>query len=169
MFSLFKKKKELSVRVRTFDAARYLAGMQIITDRHGYKRDVSQLQQEFYSKREALCERTAPRATMVLFGNEDSDGRFSYFIGDLVDSQAQEESFTVVELAPGDYAHITVGFKVPNDLALSVAKRKQQFYSQWLPESGYRVPDAVESIELYDRRSEIDLPSIDLVFPLVKA
>ena len=70
--------------------------------------------------------------------------------------------------APGDYAEIHVKFKVPNDLALSVARAKQYFMETWLPESGYQLRDNVESIELYDRRSNIRLPSIELIFPLQK-
>lgn len=167
MFS-FLKKKPVIVTVETYEASRYAAGLRTVTDRRGYKKDVQKLQKQFYEVRKTLRDRSNPSGTVVMFGNPDEEGRFSYFVGDLVDGPGQPEAASVVELAPGDYAEIHVKFKVPNDLALSVARAKHYFMETWLPASGYLLADGVESIEFYDQRSSIGLPSIELMFPLEK-
>ena len=167
MFSLFKK-KEIVVEVVPYEESRFAAGLQTVTERKTYKSDVRKLQNQFYGLREKLKDRSDPSGTLVVFRDPDAQGRFSYFAGDLVDTSAQPGDLTVVELAPGDYAEIHVKFKVPNDLALSVARAKHYFMETWLPASGYELRDDVESMELYDRRSNIRLPSIELIFPLQK-
>ena len=167
MFS-FLKKKQTIVAVETYKDSRYAAGLWIVTARRGYKKDVQELQKQFYEMRKTLRDRSDPSGTLVRFGNPDEKGCFSYFIGDLVDRPDQPEAASVVELAPGDYAEIHVKFKVPNDLALSVARAKHYFMETWLPASGYLLADGVESIEFYDQRSSIGLPSIELMFPLEK-
>ena len=78
----------------------------------------------------------------------------------------EDGAFTVVGLEPGAYAEIHVKFKTPNDLALSAARARCYFMETWLPASGYRLRGDVESMELYDQRSGIRLPSIELIFPL---
>ena len=165
MFSLFKK-KPVVVEVVPYEESRYVAGVQAMTERKTYKADVRKLQKHFYSLREKLKERSDPSGTMVVVHNPDQQKRFSYFVGDLVDTPSQAKDFAVIELEPGEYAEIHIKFKVPNDLALSVAKAKLYFMEKWLPASGYALKDNVESIELYDRRSDIRLPSIELIFPL---
>ncbi len=167
MFS-FLKKKQIIVAVETYEASRYAAGLRTVTTKRCYKSDVQKLQKQFYEVRKTLRDCSNPSGTLVIFGNPDEKGCFPYFIGELVDKPGQPEAASVVELAPGDYAEIHVKFKVPNDLALSVARAKQYFMETWLPESGYQLRDNVESIELYDRRSNIRLPSIELIFPLQK-
>lgn len=168
MFSFFKKKPPITVRVKEAEALRYVAGLQTLTSKSTFKKEISALQGAFYEKRDRLLQRSAPSGTMVISCKPDEKGRFSYFVGDLVDTDQQESCFTVVTLEPGDYAYITVDFKVQNDLILSVAKAKLHFFEKWLPNSGYELRDDMESIELYDRRSKIKLPSIELIFPLRK-
>ncbi len=165
---IFKKKPGFAVQVKTFESPRYLAGMQTTTSKKTFKKEISIFQSVFNEKRQRLVERTAPRGTVIINGIVDADGRFSYFIGDMVDIPEQDPCFKIVTLEPGQYAHITIDFKVPNDLALSVAKAKNYFFNTWLPESGYTIKGDVESMELYDRRSSIKLPSIDLIFPLIE-
>lgn len=167
MFSLFKKKR-IAVEVVPYEEPRFVAGVRTVTEKKTYKPDVQKLQKRFYGLREKLKDRSNPSGTLVVFHNPDPQGRFSYFVGDLVDAPAQEEDFTVVTLEPGEYAEIHVPFKVPNDLALSVARAKCYFMETWLPASGYGLKDNVESMELYDGRSSIGLPSIELIFPLQK-
>ena len=167
MFS-FLKKKQITVAVETYEASRFVAGLRTVTGKRSYKADVRNLQKQFYQVRESLAARSDPSGTLVIFHNPDENGCFQYFVGDLVDKAGQPEDVTVVELAPGDYAEIHVKFKVPNDLALSVAKAKCYFMETWLPGSGYRLKGNIESMELYDCRSNIRLPSIELIFPLEK-
>ena len=167
MFSLFKK-KQIIVEVVPHEERRFVAGVQTVTERKTYKSDVRTLQKHFYSLREKLKDRSGPSGTLVIFRNPDQQERFSYFVGDLVDAPSQAKDFTVIELEPGEYAEIHIKFKVPNDLALSVARAKHYFMETWLPASGYELKDDVESMELYDRRSDIRLPSIELIFPLQK-
>lgn len=109
-----------------------------------------------------------PDGTMVISTTPDETGNFSYFLGAWVDIEEQEPPFIVKKLQPGLYAHIQVDFSVPENLTLNVAKAKHYFFENWLPDSGYKVVDGIDSIELYDRRSQIGLPSIDLIFPLEK-
>lgn len=167
MFSLFRK-KHIAVEVVSYEESRYVAGVQTMTEKKSYKSDVKGLQQRFYGLREKLAGRSNPSGTLVVFRNPDQQGRFSYFVGDLVDTPAQEKAFTVLTLEPGEYAEIHIKFKVPNDLALSVARAKCYFMETWLPGSGYALKDGVESMEFYDSRSSIRLPSIELMFPLQK-
>ena len=167
MFSLFKK-KQIAVEVVSYETSRYAAGVQTVTEKKSYRSDVRKLQERFYGLREKLKDRSNPSGTLVIFRNPDQQERFSYFVGDLVDTPSQAKDFTVVELEPGEYAEIHVKFKVPNDLALSVARAKCWFMETWLPSSGYALKDNIESMELYDRRSDIRLPSIELIFPLQK-
>ena len=87
-------------------------------------------------------------------------------MGDLVDTAQQADCFVVRELPAGKYAHISIDFKVPTDLPLKMAKAKKYFFHTWLPSSGYKMLDGIESCELYDRRSKIALPSMELIFPL---
>ena len=166
MFSFFKKKAKFSVRVREYEIPCYIAGMETITQKQSFRKDIAKFQKIFYEKRTKLKDRSSPRGTMVIYGNPDDTGTFSYYIGDWVDNMNQDSSFVLKTLEPGPYAHITVDFSVPNDLAISIAKAKNYFYKTWLPNSEYELIGLVESIELYDRRSEIQLSSIDLVFPL---
>lgn len=165
MFSLFKK-KQITVDVVSHEERRFAAGVQTMTQKKTYKSDVRKLQQQFYGIRGKLKCCSNPSGTLVIFHNPDQQECFSYFVGDLVDKPSQAEDFTVVELEPGEYAEIHIPFKVPNDLALSVAKAKHYFMETWLPASGYTLKDNIESIELYDCRSNIGLPSIELIFPL---
>ena len=167
MFS-FLRKKQITVAVECYEASRFVAGLQTTTEKRSYKTDVRKLQKQFYAVRDSLAARSDPSGTLVIFHNPDEAGRFRYFVGDLVDKASQPEAVTVVELEPGDYAEIHVKFKVPNDLALSVARAKHYFMETWLPASGYRLKGDVESMELYDCRSNIQLPSIELIFPLEK-
>ena len=164
MFSLFKKKR-IAVEVVSYGESRFAAGLQTMTEKKTYKSDVQKLQQRFYGLRE-LAGRSNPSGTLVVFRNPDAQGRFSYFVGDLVDGADQDGAFTVVGLEPGAYAEIHVKFKTPNDLALSAARARCYFMETWLPASGYRLRGDVESMELYDQRSGIRLPSIELIFPL---
>ena len=165
MFSLFKK-KWIAVEVVSYEESRFAAGLQTMTEKKTYKSDVQKLQQRFYGLREKLAGRSNPSGTLVVFRNPDAQGRFSYFVGDLVDGADQDGAFTVVGLEPGPYAEIHVKFKTPNDLALSAARARCYFMETWLPASGYRLRGDVESMELYDQRSGIRLPSIELIFPL---
>ncbi len=165
MFSLFKKKR-IAVEVVSYEESRFAAGLQTMTEKKTYKSDVQKLQQRFYGLREKLGGRSNPSGTLVVFRNPDAQGRFSYFVGDLVDGADQDGAFTVVGLEPGAYAEIHVKFKTPNDLALSAARARCYFMETWLPASGYRLRGDVESMELYDQRSGIRLPSIELIFPL---
>lgn len=169
MFSFFKKKKEIPIRIREFEYSRILAGKIVRTSRNKMRKDVALLQQDFYKVRKNLAQRSDPCGTCVVFGKQDEERSFSYFVGDLVDTPEQSDDFTVIELKAGAYAYLTIDFKVENDLAIKVGKAKQYFFEQWLPASPYRLRDDadIESIELYDRRSKIKLPSIDLIFPLV--
>lgn len=64
--------------------------------------------------------------------------------------EEQEPPFIVKQLQPGLYAHIQVDFSVPENLTLNVAKAKHYFFEKWLPDSGYKVVDGIDSIELYD-------------------
>ncbi len=168
MFSFFKKKPKFSVRVRSYEQPRYIAGMQTSTSKKTYRKDVTALQGSFNDKRENLQNRTNPSGTMVVFSPTQPDGTFTYFVGDLVDSTQQNDCFTILELPAGDYASIQINFKVANELSLAIAKAKKYFLLTWLPSSGYRVREGFESCELYDRRSKIALPSMELIFPLEK-
>lgn len=167
MFS-FLKKRQIEVEVEYHDASRFAAGMSTVTSKRSYKADVRALQKKFYAIRETAEGRSNPSGTLVIFRDPDEQGCFTYFVGDLVDSARQPEGFTVVELAPGPYADIHVKFKTPEGLAMSVARAKQFFMEKWLPDSGYALRDGVESMELYDLRSNIRLPSIELIFPLCR-
>lgn len=167
MFSFFRK-KEIAVEIVSYEAGRFAAGLQTVTEKKTYKSDVQKLQKRFYGLRDKLSGRSDPSGTLVVFRNPDAQGRFSYFVGDLVDAPAQAGEFTVVGLDPGEYAEIHVKFKNPSDLALSAAKARCYFMETWLPASGYRLRGDVESMELYDQRSSIRLPSIELIFPLEK-
>ena len=167
MFPFFKK-KPIAVAVEAYEESRFAAGLEATTAKKTYKNDVRALQKKFYEARKDLRRRSDPSGTLVIFRNPDQQERFSYFVGDLVDAPSQAKDFTVIELEPGEYAEIHIKFKVPNDLALSVARAKHYFMETWLPASGYELKDDVESMELYDRRSDIRLPSIELIFPLQK-
>ena len=140
--------------------------MQTPTTKRSYRKDVSALQTSFNGKRDQLQNRTNPSGTMVIFSLPDSAGSFTYFVGDLVDTAQQADCFVVRELPAGKYAHISIDFKVPTDLPLKMAKAKKYFFHTWLPNSGYKMLDGIESCELYDRRSKIALPSMELIFPL---
>lgn len=167
MFS-FLKKKPIVVAVETYEEARYAAGLRTVTTRRSYKDDVRKLQKQFYEVRKTLVNRSNPSGTLVLFHNPDEKGCFRYFIGELVDTASQPEGVIVETLEPGAYGEIHVKFKTPADLSMAVAKVKTYFMQTWLPGSGYQVKDNVESMELYDHRSNIRLPSIELMFPLQK-
>lgn len=167
MFSFFKKKKDpFTVRIKEYEQPRFVAGMQTPTTKRSYRKDVSALQTSFNGKRDQLQNRTNPSGTMVIFSLPDSAGSFTYFVGDLVDTAQQADCFVVRELPAGKYAHIGIDFKVPTDLPLKMAKAKKYFFHTWLPSSGYKMLDGIESCELYDRRSKIALPSMELIFPL---
>ncbi len=167
MFSLFKK-RQIEVTIEEYEEKVYIAGMSTRTANKSYKKDVKELQQRFYAAREKLVERSNPSGTMVIHHLPGGDGSFTYFVGDLVDTPKQPSPMAIVTLEPGKYAHIHVKFKVPNDLALSVARARKYFMDIWLPASGYAVKAGIESMELYDQRSYIRLPSIELIFPLEK-
>ena len=166
MFSFFRKKSPFTVVVKEFDHSRFAAGMEVTTDKHDYRKDVTALQQTFQSKRSLLKEPSNPSGTLVATSLPDEQGHFSYFVGDLVDSSEQEEELLVKELPVGAYAQINVDFKDPSGLTLAVAKAKNYFFNKWLPDSGYEVLPGIESYELYDRRSRIKLASMLLIFPL---
>ena len=168
MFSFFKKKQPFSVRIKEYGSVRLIAGMEITTCRKSMKKDVSQLQKKVQQHQSELTELSNPSGTMVISTTPDETGNFSYFLGAWVDIEEQEPPFIVKQLQPGLYAHIQVDFSVPENLTLNVAKAKHYFFEKWLPDSGYKVVDGIDSIELYDRRSQIGLPSIDLIFPLEK-
>ena len=104
---------------------------------------------------------------MVISTTPDETGNFSYFLGAWVDIEEQEPPFIVKKL-PGLYAHIQVDFSVPENLTLNVAKAKHYFLKNGFPDSGYKVVDGIDSIELYDRRSQIRLPFHRPHFPLEK-
>lgn len=167
MFPFFKK-KPIAVAVEAYEESRFAAGLEAATAKKTYKNDVRALQKKFYEARKDLRRRSDPSGTLVVFGQEDGDGRFRYFVGDLVDTADQPEGVTVKELPPGEYAEIHVKFSTPSGLAMSVARAKQFFMDKWLPGSGRRLRGGVESMELYDQRSNIQLPSIELMFPLEK-
>lgn len=167
MFS-FLKKKPIIVAVETYEEARYAAGLWTITTKRSFKDDVRKLQKQFYEVRKTLVRRSNPSGTLVVYHNPDEKGCFRYFIGEWVDAASQPEGVTVERLEPGEYAEIHVKFKTPADLTMTVAKVKTYFMRTWLPDSGYQVKDNVESMELYDQRSNIRLPSIELMFPLQK-
>lgn len=169
MFAFFKRKKtEITVEVETWEESRFAAGLQTVSTKRGYVTDIKKLQKRFYELRGTLVQRSNPSGTLVVFHNTDPNGCFRYFVGDLVDTAAQPEDLTIFELAPGDYADIHVKFSSNSGLSLNIAKAKQYFIETWLPASGYRVKGDVESMELYDQRSNIQLPSIELIFPLQK-
>lgn len=167
MFPFFKK-KPISVSLETYGESRFAAGLATTTEKKSYKNDVRQLQKQFYEVRKSLLRPSNPSGTLVVFHQEDSAGRFRYFVGDLVDTPDQPEGVTVTELPPGDYGEIHVKFSTPSGLAMSVTRAKQFFMEKWLPASGRRLRGGVESMELYDQRSNIQLPSIELMFPLEK-
>ena len=168
MFSLFKKKPALSVRVKEFEVSRFVAGLKVVTNRHDLKQDVSALQKRFQNSRDKMEDPCNPSATLAVYSQPNERGSFSYFVGDLVETSAQPDLFSVVELPAGKYAHITIDFKDPSQLPFAVAKAKHYFFHKWLPTSGYRVKKEIESIEWYDRRSSIALASMELVFPLTE-
>lgn len=168
MFSFFHKKPPFTVAVKEFEHARFAAGTEVITDKHNYRKDVTALQQKFQSKRSLLKEPSNPSGTLAATTLPDEQGRFSYFVGDLVDSSEQEEELLVKQLPAGSYAQINVDFKDPSGLTLAVAKAKNYFFNKWLPDSGYEVLSGIESYELYDRRSRIKLASMLLIFPIRK-
>ena len=91
MFSFFRKKSPFTVVVKEFDHSRFAAGMEVTTDKHDYRKDVTALQQTFQSKRSLLKEPSNPSGTLVATSLPDEQGHFSYFVGDLVDSSEQEE------------------------------------------------------------------------------
>ena len=101
MFSLFQKKRT-TVDTASYEESRFVAGVQMVTEKKTYKADVQKLQKRFYGLRDKLENRSNPSGTMVIFHNPDQQGRFSYFVGDLVDSPGQGEEFTVLELEPGE-------------------------------------------------------------------
>ena len=103
MFSLFKKKR-IAVEVVSYGESRFAAGLQTMTEKKTYKSDVQKLQQRFYGLREKLAGRSNPSGTLVVFRNPDAQGRFSFFVADLVDGADQDGAFTVVALAPVAYA-----------------------------------------------------------------
>lgn len=166
MFSIFRRKPKFTVRIRNYEQEKLAAGMSVTTSKNSMKKDVSSLQSRFQNKRDRLQHRSNPSGTMVISHQPDNRGYFSYFVGDLVDSGQQDVNFEIVTLPVGQYAHISVDFKYPSDLTLAVAKAKYFFFKKWLPDSGYRVSSDIESIELYDRRSNIKLPSMELIFPV---
>ena len=102
MFSLFQK-KQITVEVASYEESRFVAGAQMVTEKKTYKSDVQKLQKRFYGLRDKLEDRSNPSGTMVIFHNPDQQGRFSYFVGDLVDRSGQGKEFTVLELEPGEY------------------------------------------------------------------
>ena len=95
MFSFFQKKPPFTVVVKEFDHSRFAAGMEVTTDKHDYRKDVTALQQKFQSKRSLLKEPSNPSGTLVATAVPDEQGRFSYFVGDLVDNSEQEEELLV--------------------------------------------------------------------------
>ena len=95
MFSFFQKKPPFTVVVKEFDHSRFAAGMEVTTDKHDYRKDVTALQQTFQSKRSLLKEPSNPSGTLVATSLPDNQGHFSYFVGDLVDSSEQEEELLV--------------------------------------------------------------------------
>lgn len=168
MFSLFKKKPAPSVRVKESQVSRFVTGLKVVTNRHDLKQDVSALQKRFQKNRDQIEDPCNPSATLAVYSQPNERGSFSYFVGDLVESADQPDLFSVVELPAGKYAYITIDFKDPSQLPFAVAKAKHYFFHKWLPTSGYRVKEDIESIEWYDRRSSIALASMELVFPLVE-
>ena len=166
MFSFLRRKPKFTVRVKDYEQDKLVAGMSVTTSKNRLQKDVSSLQKRFQNKRDKLEHLSNHSGMIVVYRQPDDKGYFSYFVGDLVDSCQQDENFEVVTLPAGKYAHISVDFKVPSDLTLAVAKAKYFFFHKWLPDSGYQVIGDIESIELYDRRSNIGLPSMDLIFPV---
>ena len=167
MFPFFKK-KPIEVNVENYEISRWAAGLQTVSTKRGYVKDIKEVQQRFYKKRDTLLRRSNPSGTLVVFHRTDEKGCFRYFVGDWVDTALQPEDTALLELKPGPYAEIHVKFGSDNGLSLNVAKAKQFFFETWLPSSGYRVKGDIESMELYDQRSNIRLPSIELMFPLEK-
>ena len=82
-------------------------------------------------------------------------------------TQARPPAWPTLSTTSGWWA-CHVKFSTPSGLAMSVTRAKQFFMEKWLPGSGYALRDGVESMELYDQRSNIQLPSIELMFPLQK-
>lgn len=167
MFSLFSKKPKISVKIKDYSAELIACGLWTEVRRKTLQKDVSSVQQKFQSLRPQINTPSNPSGTIVISRPVSSDGSFSYFIGDLTDTVEQNPDFAVERLTCGKYAHITVDFKDSSQLTLAVAKAKRYFFTKWLPESDYLVCKEVESIELYDRRSNISFASMELIFPLI--
>ncbi len=51
MFSLFQK-KQITVEVASYEESRFVAGVQMVTEKKTYKSDVQKLQKRFYSLRD---------------------------------------------------------------------------------------------------------------------
>ena len=77
MFSFFKKKPPITVRIKEAEALRYVAGLQTLTSKSTFKKEISALQGAFYEKRDRLLQRSAPSGTMVISYKPDEKGRFS--------------------------------------------------------------------------------------------
>lgn len=166
MFSFFHKKPRFTVKLKEYESDKIICGLWTEVHKKSIQKDILAVQQKFQQEHSKIVQLSNPSGTMVISQCADSDGTFSYFIGDLVDSKEQDESMFVELLPCGTYAHVTVDFKDPSELTLAVAKAKKYFFERWLPSTNYRVKENVESIELYDRRSNIKLASMELIFPL---
>lgn len=128
----------------------------------------SQLQKKAQQHQSELKVISNPSGTMVISTTPVKQAIFLTSLEPGFDIEEQEPPFIVKQLQPGLYAHIQVDFSVPENLTLNVAKAKHYFFEKWLPDSGYKVVDGIDSIELYDRRSQIGLPSIRPHFSLGK-
>ncbi len=167
MFSLFSKKPKFSVKIKDYSSELIACGLWTEVGRKTVQKDVASVQQRFQSLRPQIDSPSNPSGTIVISRPVNPNGSFSYFIGDLTDNAEQKSDFAVERLKCGKYAHITVDFKDSSQLTLAVAKAKRYFFTKWLPESDYIVCKEIESIELYDRRSNIAFASMELIFPLI--
>lgn len=168
MFSFFSKKPKFTVRVKEYTTPLLIGGLWTEVHKKTLKKEIGSLQTHFQELRPNLKQLSDPKGTLVISRPAEPDGSFAYFIGELTDTAEQDSSFAVESLACGPYAHISVSFQDPTELTLAVARAKQFFFEKWLPTSGYSVQPDIESVELYDRRSNIALASMELIFPLIK-
>ncbi len=150
---------KLDITVTPLEGERVFRGRPLITCEQRVFDDGARLARDFAQVKEGIEERVMPVVSAVVAFEPGEDGRYRYFMGDEVASNAAacaQDDLEDVRVPAGTLvAVIPVRFRLQASAALSAARARRSFYEDWLPQSGYEsaAPDlGFSDIELYRYR-----------------
>jgi AraC family transcriptional regulator len=100
---------------------------------------------------------------------EDADGGFEYVIGvELKEDTTADGGYYCCEIPAAAYAVFTTPEADAAGFSGAIQQTWKDIFSQWFPQSGYRIDEAGLSFELYDERSMSDTSKVcEIWIPVV--